>query len=100
MKPGEKEMAKDSRIVYGAGCLWWDSIEKAVVDGVPRCPHCHGVLYECESPQKWFANADKYADEHKGDFPGYSNFIRWLRGRCFATLAEARATWEKGPRRG
>lgn len=60
----------DSRIVYGARCVWWDSIANAATKpgGLPCCPHCGGVLMEVPTEA----------------------FVTWLRGRCYPTLHAAR----------
>lgn len=82
---------KDERIVYGARCLWWDSIDKAAQNkmGIPCCPRCLGVLYEVPSEAMWMESVERYALSK----PGYVEFIRWLRGRCFPTVHDATATY-------
>ena len=80
-------------IVYGACCVWWDARDKAATldgepGGLPCCPNCPGVLFQVEE-REWWACADrKEATE-----PGYRELIEWLRGRCFAEFAEARAAY-------
>jgi hypothetical protein len=87
---------KDERIVYGATCTWWDSIDKVglthVEAGVfaplmpmpghrlPCCPKCGGVLYELPTEADWFKGVDRY--EHDGH-PGYRAMTEWARGKCF-----------------
>lgn len=80
----------DPRIVYGARCVWWDSISKAGLNRsrLPCCPHCGSVLFEVESELVWWTNVDAYA-EREGD-ADYRAFMEWLRGKCFASLAQAR----------
>lgn len=87
----------DTRIVYGARCTWWDSIDKvATLDigptgGLPCCPHCRGVLMEVPTAAEWWAGADKYeANGH----PGYHAMIEWMRGRCFKNMDAATAAYE------
>ncbi len=83
------EMSADPRIVYGAKCAWWDSIDKAGKIGplnIPCCPHCKGVLYEMDSEAEWWKGADEYEKKE----PGYRKFMEWLRGKCFKTFEEAR----------
>jgi hypothetical protein len=84
----------DMRIVYGAGCSWWDSIDKIAKtqSGLPCCPYCASVLYEVPSESLWWAAVDRRLD---GD-PGYHKFIEWLRGKCFpgpAALHKAREAY-------
>jgi hypothetical protein len=72
----------DPRIVYGAGCSWWDSIDKVAktASGLPCCPHCGGVLFEVANEARWWRDVQMFESEHE---PGYRKFIEWLRGRCF-----------------
>jgi hypothetical protein len=82
-------MATDRRIVYGATCVWWDSIDKAAYGlrtGLPVCPHCGSVLFEVENIEVWNELIEK-ADEKE---PGYKELLEWMRGRCFKTLDDAR----------
>ena len=93
---------KDNRIVYGAGCVWWDSIDKAgnlnaCTDtkltntyGLPCCPHCGSVLFEVDE-NEWYKNIDEYDKTH----PGYKDLVKWMRGKCFKTLELARNEYEK-----
>lgn len=82
----------DTRIVYGASCTWWDSIDRVALtppqgqfgNRLPCCPNCSGVLFEVENEEKWWSGARKFeADGH----PGYVKMIEWARGRCFASMA-------------
>jgi hypothetical protein len=77
-----------ARIVYGARCQWWDSIDKVATkpSGLPCCPRCGGVLFEVGSEERWWADVE--AHEAKGS-PGYRGFIEWLRGRCFPSYQAA-----------
>lgn len=78
----------DSRIVYGARCSWWDSIDKVSTtpSGLPCCPHCGGVLFEIESEAAWWAAARDFETRQQ---PGYVAFLEWSRGRCYPTYDEA-----------
>lgn len=73
----------DTRIAYGAGCTWWDSIRqvgKTQGSGLPCCPHCGSVLYEVDSIAEWWSGVDQHeANGH----PGYRAMIEWGRGRCY-----------------
>lgn len=99
--------AADPRIVYGARCSWWDSIEKASTTSamacargasgptsstisLPCCPHCASPLFEVESEAEWWAGVEKHERESE---PSYRAFIEWLRGKCFGSLAEARLVY-------
>ncbi len=78
------------RIVYGARCTWWDSIDK-VGHTVPRvgeyrlpvCPHCRQVLFEVPNEAEWFAAVDRY---EAAGHPGYRARMTWARGRCFPNM--------------
>jgi hypothetical protein len=76
----------DSRIVYGANCSWWDSIDKIGRIVTPRgatlpcCPCCRGMLFEMPSQKEWWEAVALY--ERRGH-PDYRAFIEWLRGQCF-----------------
>ena len=81
----------EERIVCGARCLWWDSIDKAASRGIPVCPFCGSPLYEFESEESWFRAVRKH--EENGS-PGYTDFIRWLRGKCFPTTEKAQLQYQ------
>jgi len=93
---------KANRIVYGAGCVWWDSIDKvgtlgaclttglANTVGLPCCPKCGSVLFE-QDEDTW----NKGIDEYNKTNPGYKEFITWLRGKCFKTIDIAKGEYEK-----
>lgn len=84
---------KDRRVVYGMGCVWWGNIADTVVpkDGIPRCPHCHGVLFEMEGEDVYMDAVRRY--EREKGLTGYTDFIRWLRGKCFIKIDVAAAAW-------
>jgi hypothetical protein len=93
-----EQAKRDTRIVYGANCVWWDSIDKVAVKqvpggrgpGLPCCPHCGSVLFETDEPD-WFKGMDKYeADGH----PGYRAMMEWSRGKCFRTMTALKTTYE------
>lgn len=86
----------DTRIVYGARCTWWDSIDQVgfVVPAsghrLPVCPHCGSPLFEVASEAEWWDGARL----HEQDEPGYVTFLEWLRGQCFPTLGAARTAYD------
>lgn len=88
----------DERIVYGARCCWWDSIDKAHRAnapggiGVPSCPHCGSVLFELPDEATWWAGVDRHeANGH----PGYRALVEWSRGKCFPHWKEAEAAYRR-----
>jgi hypothetical protein len=85
----------DERIVYGARCMWWDSISKVGqrMSGVPCCPHCTGPLFEVASEGEWWAKVDQYATAQ--EHCGYRKFIEWQRSKCFLTMPEAVAAYDR-----
>ena len=86
--------SNDTRIVYGARCLWWDSIDKVSHVGssrLPCCPHCGSVLFECPTLDDFMKGAAEY--EQQGH-PDYQNQLKWMRGRCFRTLDEATRAYQ------
>ncbi len=88
-------MSRDRRIVYGARCSWWGSIDEVstTASGLPCCPHCGGVLLEVDSEKEWWAGVDQFeADGH----PGYRAFLVWLRGKCRPSVEMARAEFDGG----
>jgi len=83
---------KDTRIVYGSGCTWWDDITKIGTRfGLPCCPHCKCALFEVKNEAEWFNGVDKY--EAAGN-PGYRAFIEWLRGKCLPDYDVAKQVYE------
>ena len=90
----------DERIVFGAQCTWWDSIDKVATTrtGLPCCPHCGGVLFEVDNIETWNAQVKHYQtveDLRCGGAMGYGRFITWLRGKCYPNVGEARAEFNK-----
>lgn len=85
-------MKEDPRIVTGALCTFWGSIDtvKVNADGLPVCPHCGGVLYEYPDEATWFKGVDSY---EAGGHPGYRALIEWARGKCFPGMREAIAAY-------
>jgi hypothetical protein len=83
---------RDTRIAYGARCTWWGGIESVGShNGLPCCPHCNGVLFEVDSPDRWWRSVDSYeADGHEG----YRGFIEWSKGKCYRNRAEAKKAYE------
>ncbi len=85
----------DTRIAYGANCVWWDTIDKAsrhlTGSGLPCCPHCQGVLFEVETSDEWWRMVAAY--ETDGN-PGYRELMTWLQGKCFRTLTGAQNAFD------
>jgi hypothetical protein len=88
----------DTRIVYGAGCLWWDNVEKAASrGGIPCCPFCGSVLFEVSDQKIW----DEWAKRFEEDgHPNYTKLLTFMRGKCFKKMEDAEkafaAQGEKG----
>lgn len=85
---------RDRRVVYGARCSWWGSINEVstLPSGMSCCPSCRGVLFEYDNEEEWWEGVDQY--EAEGN-PGYRAFIEWLRGRCRPSVGEARAEFDR-----
>lgn len=77
-------------IVYGAGCVWWDIIENAARTRPPSCPHCGSVLFQFDNEQAFWAGSAAYEKTH----PGYTDLLRWLKGKCFKTMKDAAIAYE------
>ena len=58
----------DTRFVYGAKCLFMGPIQLVAKtpSGLPCCPHCGGVLYQCDSKEAFLKGASDYAKGHPG----------------------------------
>jgi hypothetical protein len=83
----------DSRIAFGASCIWWGGIADVGKRGkLPCCPVCRNMLFEMSDETKWWRWVD--AHEAKGN-PGYRKMIEWSRKRCFPSRGELEAAWEK-----
>ena len=89
-------MTEEKLIVYGAKCVWWDSIDKAgKIQGqsghsLPCCPYCKGVLFQQSESDWWFA-VQKFENEgHKG----YREFIEWQRGKCFPKFEDLKRAYK------
>lgn len=94
MAPNEVErMTQDTRIVSGARCTWWDSIDKAgkTSSGLPGCPHCGSPLFETSSIEAWNKGVQEY---EAAGHPGYAKRIAWMRGKCYRNLDEANKAYE------
>jgi hypothetical protein len=88
----KRSTGNDTRVVYGAHCSWWDSIDNAGrVPGssLPGCPYCGSPLYEAPNIDEYLKGAYERGDD-------YVAMLMWLRGReCFRSLADAVQAWEK-----
>lgn len=86
---------RDDMVVYGACCVWWDSIDKVgrTPPGpgghqLPCCPHCGSVLLQMDAG-KWF----KALRDANSKETGYEDMLKWSRGKCFRTFPELRAAY-------
>ena len=77
----------DTRIVYGARCTWWDSIDRIGRTGpgpdghrLPACPHCGSVLFEVPTEVEWWDGVERAEREGR---EGYRGLIEWSRGKCY-----------------
>jgi hypothetical protein len=75
----------DTRVVYGARCTWWDSIQnightRGPGPRLPACPHCGSVLFEMPDEARFMAGVPAY---EAAGHPGYGDALRWARGKCF-----------------
>lgn len=83
--------APDQRIVYGAHCTWWDSIQRVGRRGnLPCCPHCGSPLFEMPSEAQFIDGARAY--EASGH-PAYVSKLTWARGKCFPGFAALEAEY-------
>lgn len=90
----------DPRIVCGARCTWWDSIDKIAKTPpkgpghvqLPCCPHCGGELFEYENEAAWWAAVDSYAAEPTAP-SYYRKMVEFGRGKCFRTFAQQKAAY-------
>lgn len=78
---------QDQLAVYGAHCVWWDTIDKTArtPSGLPCCPHCGSVLFQ-QPLDEWWKGVDKHKDDRVSN---YRDFIEWLRGKCFPNIVSA-----------
>ena len=83
---------RDTRIVYGARCAWWDSIDQVGKhpSGLPCCPHCKGMLFQLDSEAEWWGQIDRHEAE---GHPGYRAMWEWSRGRCFPDFEAMQAAY-------
>ncbi len=92
LRPGRGVLAIDSDLMaYGVGCCWFDNISKVSQhpSGIPCCPFCGSVLMQAPTASYW-RDAQKYEDD---GHPGYVALLKWQQGKCFKTMAEARAAY-------
>lgn len=83
--------AETQRVVYGAACSWWDTIDKAGQirgGGLPGCPFCGSPLFEIASETEWWDQIDAVEES------GYRELIKWMRGKCFPDFTTARAEYK------
>jgi len=95
---------RERLVAYGARCTWWDAKPNAarLPSGLPCCPFCSGVLFECEEaawltirpdfvpPAAWGISAEEYPQ-----------WLAWQRGRaCYPNQAESVAAWRADTDRG
>jgi hypothetical protein len=56
---------------------------------LPCCPHCKGMLFEVENIDVWNAGVAK----QEATYPGYTQLVNWLRGKCFPSFAAAQIAY-------
>ena len=87
------------QIVYGANCVWWDTIDNAgsldlirhpEQPPMPCCPKCKGMLFQMDSDEWWRGVEHR---ESEG-WVHYKNFIEWLKGKCFPTFKDAKRKYK------
>ena len=84
------------KIVFGAGCTWWDSIGKSGEfplsggRGLPVCPHCGSPLLEGGTEAQWTSSLDAHAARGNA---GYRAMIEWSRGQCFKGYEALKAAY-------
>jgi len=78
--------------VWSTGCFWHGRIEATGRTGkcgmgIPCCPHCGSVLYQC-SQRKWEEGTKAY--EQQGHV-NYIAFMAWTeaQGKCWPTIDAA-----------
>lgn len=73
----------DRRIVYGARCQWWSTIDQAgqTASGLPGCPKGH-VLLEVENLETWLKHVDEI-------HPLYREFLIWMQNQHFDNIEQA-----------
>lgn len=78
----------DTRVVAGARCLWWDSIDQVATkaSGLPCCPQCGSPLFEWDSEEEFMASVR----ERDAAEPGHEELVLFVRGRCFTSPEAAR----------
>jgi len=91
---------KDTRIVYGAKCLWWDSIDKVGklpfndpdAPGIPCCPVCKGPLFEASDEEQWFKDAAEFGKQNNDIH--YVNYLKFMRGKCRKDVMASRVEFD------
>lgn len=84
----------DTRIVYGANCTWWDSIDKVSCvpnSSLPCCPFCGSVLFEVPNEDSFWKGSEEYEKTH----PNYRAMLKWMRGKCFRDMTMAEKTYKE-----
>lgn len=81
-------------VAYGAGCAWWGLLSEArnEPDELSRCPHCGGLVYLIESEEAFFKTA---LEHERSGYPGWPDFLRWSRGKCFESWERALQLYEQ-----
>ena len=96
----QNKPARPELMVYGAGCTWFDTIDKAgsqkMRDGMgrlPICPHCGSVLFQMTMAD-WAAGVDKQEAKE----PGYRELMKWAQGRCYKNFDALKEAFRFGGR--
>jgi hypothetical protein len=86
-------VGRDRRVVFGANCSWWDTIDKVGTkeSGLPCCPYCGSALFEYPDIEGWYIHAKRFEDGTP--FPNYVALLRWMQGKCFSNLDAAHAAY-------
>lgn len=107
-----KPAKTDERIVYGATCTWWGPVQAAHHKGMirvdgrekwysgaegPICPECAGSLLQVPNEEAFWKAVGWFEEGAHGvtrPHPGYTDFMKWMRRRCFRDIIIATVAYK------
>lgn len=92
----------DTRVAYGVQCTWFGKIQEVVsIGGLPRCPHCHGTLYEVSNMGEFEKLLNGVPPDKYPDYPKYFHWQRESGQKCFKSYFKLKEAYDEAhPERG
>jgi hypothetical protein len=98
----------DMRLVMGAQCVWWGTMDETgtrKADRMPCCPTCGGLLTEMGEAEDIWRGVKSFEEgtylslnpntPPPKPHPGYYEWFQWSKGKCYPTAKLSAQQYEK-----